>query len=115
MKTRILTQSEKQHGVNRLHDAFIAAGFIPTYVESIPSESRFSFNDSVADASIEGVIASYTYAAPPAPVNIRTAWTNYKTAVNNATTVAQIKSALTNELGVLLKELLKTRDANLNG
>jgi hypothetical protein len=100
--------------VNRLHDAFVAAGVTPAQVESTALESRFTFQDAVTDLSITNVITAYSYSAPSAPVDVRVAWNSYKTAVNNASTVAQIKSALTSELGIVLKELLKSRDAGLS-
>lgn len=113
MKTFTLTQSTKQHNPNRLHDAFIAAQVVPVLVESTADSSIFTFADQESDAAIQAVITSYTLVAPPAPINIRTAWQAYDAAVNSATTVPQLKAAMTDRLGVLLKELLKTREAGL--
>lgn len=113
MKIRTLTQVEKPHDINQLHDAFVAAGIPPLKVEGNDTESRFAFQDAVTDGAIQAVITAYTIAAPPALVDIKAAWQAYETAVNNATTVPQIKAALTDRLGVLLKELLKVREANL--
>jgi hypothetical protein len=113
MKIRVLTQAEKPHDTNRLHDAFITASIPPLQVESTETESRFSFDEAVSDASITAVITAYALTAPAAAVDVKVAWTNYKNAVNNATTVPQIKSALTLELGVLLKELLRSRAGDL--
>lgn len=113
MKTFILTQAQKEHDVNKLHDAFIAAALIPNSVESTGTGSRFEFLDLVTDQSIQSVVTAYVFSPPPSPVDIRQSWQNYKSAINSATNVAQIKSALTTELGVLLKEVLKTRDGGL--
>lgn len=113
MKTTILTQAQKQHHVNRLHDAFIAAGVIPERVESNGTSSTFMFQDSVADASIQTVITNYVYVAPTPPANIKQLAQNYKNAVNAATNVAQLKSALTVELVALLKEMAKRETADL--
>src|SRR5678815_5076207 len=107
MKTKVLTQAQKQHDANKLHDAFITADIAPVFVESTALESRFSFEDAVSDGAITNVITAYVYAAPSAPVDVKLAWQAYKTALNNASTLPQLKSALTTELGVLLKELLK--------
>jgi hypothetical protein len=114
MKIKVVTQAQKQHDTNRLHDAFIAANLIPLFVESIETESRFSFNDAVSDSAINSVISTYVFSAPTASVDVKAAWTAYKTALNNASTVPQLKSALTNELGVLLKEILKTQASGLS-
>lgn len=113
MKLRTITQSQKPHNVNQLHDAFIAAGLIPRLVESTETESRLAFDDVVADSAIDSVVSVYALVAAPALVDVRVAWQNYKNALQNATTVAQIKSALTNELGTLLKELLRAQVGNL--
>lgn len=114
MKTFVLAQSLKAHDVNKLHDAFLAATLIPLQVESTETESRFTFADEVTDAAIAGVVSAYTFAVPAVPVDLRQAWLNYKNALNNAGTVAQVKTTLTDELGVLLKEVLKMRVGDLS-
>lgn len=113
MKTRILTQAQKAHNTNQLHDAFVVAGLIPIHVESDSSESRFTLEDAVADAAIDNVITTYVFSAPAAPIDIRQKWIAYNAAVNNATSIAQLKSALTDDLRPLLKELFRSRVADL--
>lgn len=113
MKTTTLTQAQKQHDVNRLHDAFVAASVIPVRVESIATESYFRFDDAVSDTAIQQVITNYAYVAPSPPANIKQLAQNYKNAVNAATNVAQLKSALTVELVALLKEMAKRDVADL--
>ena len=113
MKTRILTQAQKTHSTNALHDAFVAAGLTPILVESSNTESRFTFADEVTDTSIDAVVGSYAFSAPAVPSDVRQLWTNYKNAVNNATTIPQLKAVLTDDLGALLKELLRPRVRDL--
>jgi hypothetical protein len=113
MKTRLLTQAEKAHNTNRLHDAFIAALIPPLHVESTDTESRFAFSDEVTDAAIQEVINSYSLVSPASPVDIRAKWLEYKANVNSATTVPQLKAAITNDLGALLKELFKSQVGDL--
>jgi hypothetical protein len=108
MKKVTLTQETKQHNVNRLHDLFIASGLAPKLVESIPTESYFSFDDAVTDQSIQNVITAYVYAAPVIPPDIKILWQNWKTAKAAATTLPQMKAALDNHLDTLLKEGFKS-------
>lgn len=70
-----LTQLEKEHDTNKLHDAFIAATLVPTHVESDASESRFTFTDGTDEGDIQDVIDAYTFAPPPAPANRGPVWT----------------------------------------
>lgn len=114
MKTITLTQAQKQHDTNQLHDAFIAAHLVPQKVESTATESSFAFADDVSDTAIKAVIDNYALLQPAATGDISAAWQTYKTAVNNATTVAQLKSVLTTELGVLLTEILRPREGILS-
>lgn len=113
MKTKILTQAEKAHNTNRLHDAFIAALIPPIRVESTETESRFAFDDSVGDTAIQTVITSYSFSPPTAPLDIKAKWLEYKTNVSNATTIPQLKAAITNDLGALLKDLFKSQVGDL--
>lgn len=105
MKTHTLTQAEKQHNVNVLHDAFNVAGIAPLGVESIETESRFAFDDSVADAAIQQVITSYVFVASSPSPNIRDLAQSFRNAVTSATTVPQLKNALNQELMLLIRQL----------
>lgn len=105
MKVVTLTQATKQHNTNRLHDAFILAGLVPVQVESSNGESRFTFQDAVTDPSIQTVITNYVFAAPAIPPNIVAMGVAYRNAVTNATTLAQCKAVLNNELWQVLKFL----------
>lgn len=113
MKIRTLTQTEKQHNVNALHDAFIAAEIVPLHAEASNGESRFTFDDSVSDTAINNVITAYVYAAPPIPADIKALGVAYRAAVTNATTLAQCKSVLNGELWVILKEIAKRLNQDL--
>lgn len=113
MKIKVLTQAEKQHNTNRLHDAFITALIPPIRVEGTETESRFAFDDAVTDQAIQAVITAYTFAAPSVPIDIKVAWQDYKASINNATTIPQIKTALTDKLGTLLKEILRPHAGDL--
>lgn len=107
MKTTTLTQAQKQHDVNRLHDAFIAASIVPVHVEGDGGQSRFTFEDSVSDAAIQNVITSYVYVAPLPPADLRQLAQNFRNAVTAASTVPQLKSALNGELMLLIREIAR--------
>lgn len=107
MKTFTLLQSTKQHDVNRLHDAFVAAGIIPQLVESTPTETRASFDDAVTTPSIQAVVNAYVFVAPAAVTDWVQLGQNYRAAVTAATTLAQSKAVLNNELWEILKALAK--------
>lgn len=111
MKIIILTQAQKKHNVNALHDAFIAAEVIPLRVEGTTVESRFMFDDAASDSAIQAVVDAYAFTNPPVPVDLRAAWQAYKDAVQ-ALPAGQAKTTFV-ALGVLLKELFKTRDSGL--
>lgn len=111
MKTVTLTQATKQHIANRLHDQFVAAGLVPTLVESDATESRFTFQDAAGDAAIQTVITNYVYVAPAIPGDLVAMGTAYKNAVN-ALPNSATKTILNNELWVILKHLA-LRDVNL--
>jgi hypothetical protein len=113
VKVKTLEQSVKQHNVNALHDAFIAAGLVPVRAESSATESRFVFDDSVANSAIQQVIDAYTFAVPQPLADLRQLAQNFRTAVQNATTVLQLKSALNQELMLLLRELAISRVKDL--
>lgn len=112
MKVFTLTQTTKQHNVNRLHDAFVLAGLIPVTVESTATESTFKFDDAVEDSAIQTVITNYVYTAPAVPPDIKAMGVAYRAAVTNATTLAQCKAVLNNELWVILK-YLALRDVDI--
>lgn len=61
---KTLTQVEKEHDTNRLHDAFIAAELVPSLVESDEGESRFTFADGTDEGDIQDVIDAYTFTEP---------------------------------------------------
>lgn len=105
MKTTTITQGQKDHDPNALHDAFVAAGLIPLLAENTVNESRYTFDDAVSDQAINTVVASYTFTPKPPPVDIKTTAQNFRAAVNGATTLPQLKQVLINELDALLKEL----------
>jgi hypothetical protein len=113
MKIFTLTQATKQHNSNALHDAFILAGITPQFVESTPTETRASFDDAVTTPSIQAVVNAYVYAAPAVPANWVTMYQNYRTAVTNATTLAQCKTVLNGELCEIIKALAKDQIGNL--
>lgn len=104
MKERQILQATKAHNVNQLHDQFIAAGIVPTAVDSSATASRFEFEDAASDAAIDAVITNHT-AQSTAPPNLLALWSTYKAAVQAATTVAQLKAALVNDLGPLMKAI----------
>jgi hypothetical protein len=104
---RTLTQAEKAHDTNQLHEAFITAGISPTYAGATATGSEFEFAEGVTAPAVEAVITAYALAPKPPPPSLLTLWNNYRTAVNNATTVAQLKAALVNDLGPLLKAIAK--------
>jgi hypothetical protein len=68
--TITLTQLEKEHNVNKVHDALIAAGLVPTHVESDEEESRFTFDDSVDPGDVQDVFDAYVF-VEPVPVDVR--------------------------------------------
>ncbi len=70
-----LTQEDKEHNPNRVHDALIAANLAPTQVESDDEETRFTFDDSVDEGDVQDVIDAYAYSPPPAPANRGPVWT----------------------------------------
>lgn len=111
MKTFTLTQTTKQHDANKLHDAFNAASIPPALVQSTATESTFIFQDSVTDPSIQSVVTAYTFTAPGLPPDAIALGQAYRTAVTNATTLAQCKAVLNGELWQILKYL--ARDVNL--
>lgn len=113
MKTRTITQAQKPHNPNALHDALIASGAIPLRVESSDTESRFVFDDAISDDSVNAVIAAYAFTPKAPPVDVKVAAQNFRNAINSAATVPQLKNALTNELGILLKEILRAQVADL--
>jgi hypothetical protein len=111
-----LTQAQKQHDLNALHDAFVAAQIAPQWAEMSTDglTSTFAFLDSVNNTTIQTVISSYSFVARQAPAQLRDLWQAYKSAVANASTVAQLKNAMTNELGAVLKELGRHIDGQLS-
>lgn len=111
MKRITLTQAQKQHDVNRLHDAFNSADLYPMPVESDALASYFTFEDAVSDVSIQAVITNYVYVPPPPPANLRQMAQNFRDAVNAAGTVGALKSALNSELMLLLREIAR-REVN---
>lgn len=107
MKTFTLLQSTKQHNVNQLHDAFIAAGITPLNLESDATESRASFDDAVTTPSIQAVVNAYVYVAPVIPPSLVQLGQNYRAAVTAATTLAQCKAVLNGELWEIIKAFAK--------
>jgi hypothetical protein len=80
-----LTQIEKQHDANKLHDALTTAG-LTVQVEGKPdgSESYFTFADE-DEAAVQAVIDAYVYVDPGPPQG---AWY----ATSDASTALQYKS-----------------------
>ncbi len=113
MKTLTVTQAEKQHNVNHLHDAFIAAEVTPLLVTSIPTESYFTFDDAVPNASIQQVVTNYVFAPAVVLADIRVLANNFRSAVTDAATLPQMKAALTTELMLLMRELARDKVRDL--
>jgi hypothetical protein len=107
MKTFVLTQATKQHDVNKLHDAFEAASISPKIVQSTETESTFVLDDAVTDPAIQAVVNGYTFTAPAPLADLRQLAQNFRNAVTAATTVAQLKAALNQELMLLIRELAR--------
>jgi hypothetical protein len=66
-------------------------------------------------AAVEAVIASHAPRPPAVPPDLRTLWGTYKTNVQAATTVPQIKAALVNDLGPLLRAIARGNRGDING
>lgn len=113
MKIITLTQASKPHNPNRLHDALIAANITPLMVESNADASQFTFDDAVNDGAIQAVITAYVLAAPTVPADIKNLWTTYRDHLEAASTVGQVKTVLTNDLGALLREILRAQAGSL--
>jgi hypothetical protein len=105
MKTFTLTQSTKQHNLNKLHDAFIAATLSPLTAQGDPGTgtSTFTFDDAVTDQSIQNVVTAYVFAAPVVPPDIKVLWQAWLNAASAATTIGQMKTAMANQLNDVLK------------
>lgn len=112
MKVFTLTQTTKQHNVNRLHDAFVLAGLIPVTVESTATESTFKFDDAVEDSAIQTVITNYVYTAPSVPPDIKAMGVAYRAKVNAISNLADAKALLNGELWQILK-YLALRDVDI--
>lgn len=115
MKTKIIKQAEKSHNANQLHDQLIAAGLNPLAVESTAAESKFTFEEAASDSSIDAVIAAHAPQQLAAPPNLKALWATYRTNLQAATTVAQIKTVLTNDLGPILRAMAVGHRGDMNG
>lgn len=71
---------------------------------------------SAADMEAVGAVISAHVARPrEAAPDLRALWNTYRTNVQAATTLPQIKAALTNDLGPLLRAIARGNRGDLNG
>lgn len=112
MKTFKILQTTKQHNVNHLHNAFVAAGITPLSVQSSGTESIATFDDEVSDTAIQAVITNYVFVAPPAPADLVAMAQAYRTKVTAITNLADAKALLNGELYQILK-YLALRDVDI--
>lgn len=66
-------------------------------------------------AAVSGVVASHVPKPKAPPPDVRALWNTYRTNVQAATTVAQIKAALVNDLGPLLRAMARGHRGDLDG
>lgn len=107
-------QAERPNDANQLHQELIAAGVSPQLVESDATETRVHVAPS-QEAAARSVVAAHVKQPRPAPPNLKALADSFRAAVNNATTVAQIKAALNKELMVLLREVAQGHRGETGG
>jgi len=117
----------KAHNLNQLHDELEAAvpALRPATVngervavmalQSAGDEITVRFPDEVDEAAVRAAITAHVARPREAPPDLRALWTTYRNSVQAATTVPQLKAALVNDLGPLLRAIARGNRGDLNG
>lgn len=113
MKTITITQAQKPHHPNRMHDELIAAGVTPITLESTDRETRITVDDQVAGTAVQTVIDAHVKPEPETPFDWRAHWQGVSAAVGNAATLPQLKSAVV-DLSDIVKEIVRERAGQLD-
>jgi hypothetical protein len=106
-----LTQIEKQHDANKLHDALTDAG-LTVRVEGKPdgSESYFTFADE-DEAAVQAVIDAYVYVDPGPPqgawyavptADVAIGYNEYTALLNQSGTGAPVATVMKNSIGAIV-------------
>jgi hypothetical protein len=109
------------HNLSQLHDELLAAipalrplnGVPQITVEGKDNSIRLTVADNADDAAITAVVNNHTPAPPPAPADLKQLAQDFRQAVNQANTLAQLKLAINQKLMPLLKEALISRERDL--
>ena len=75
---------------------------------------RLTVPDTADETAIGNVVTAHVAQAPPPPPNLQALFNTYSSNVQAATTVVQLKSALTNDLAALLKAIAKGNRGNVS-
>lgn len=108
MRTITITQAEKAHHPNQLHDQLIAAGIAPLSVENTDTETRITVANAVTDESIQAVVDAHVKLGPEVPFDWKVNWQSADAAIANASTLPALKSAVAN-LSEIVKRMVSER------
>lgn len=115
----------KQHNLSRLHDELLS---IPALRPVVGTSGRneavirvegkddvitLSVPDDADEGQIGAVVSAHVYVLPPPPPDFRALAQSFRTAVNNASTVAMLKAALSQELMLLLRAMAQNEVKDL--
>jgi hypothetical protein len=120
-------KATKAHNLNQLHEELEAAvpGLRPVTengereavmaLQSVGDEITVRFPDAVDWTAVSAVISAHVARPRETAPDLRALWATYRTNVQAATTIPQIKAALVNDLGPLLRAIAKGNRGDLNG
>jgi hypothetical protein len=118
---------KKSHDISQLHEELEVA--VPALrprdvagervavmdVQSSGSEIVLRVPDEVDEAAVRAVITAHAPRPREAAADLRALWATYKTNVQAATTVPQLKSVLVNDLGPIFRAIAKGSRGDING
>lgn len=108
MRTITITQAQKEHHPNRLHDQLIDAGIVPLSVENTETETRITVADAVTDGSIQAVVDAHVKPEPEVPFDWKANWQSADAAIANANTLPALKTAVA-DLAEIVKRIVNER------